>query len=162
MINRENFNWKKHIRTGLEATFFCALATREAHGVWACPVYFAYDEKLNLYFISMPKSRHMKNIARDPRVAVAIYSTAQTPGGDVKGIQLEGRARIVRDKEVEEVYSIYFRRRFPVTGRSKNNPTAHMGPRAAWKFVKIVPKNIYYFDTRVFDETRVKVPRLRF
>ncbi len=71
------FDWKKHLLDCLNSTDYCCIATVDERGVWANPVYFAWDSVFNLYFISQPHVRHMQNIKNDPRISVAIYSTEQ-------------------------------------------------------------------------------------
>jgi len=154
----KTFDWKKYITECLNSTAFCTVATREENGVWANPVYFAYDDKFNIYYISQPSSRHMINTKKDGRCTLTIFSTNFTPDGDVWGVYIEGKAVIVPDNEVEEAYKVYFKRRFPEKGQSENPPEFHKGDKAAWKFVKVKPIHIHYFDTRFFDEVRQEVP----
>lgn len=149
---KKNFDWKKHITEALSATDYCCIATVDEKGVWSNPVYFAWDNKFNLYFISQMESRHMKNLQRDNRISISIYKTEQKE--DVLGIQLEGQATILTGNQeaMKKAFDIYFGR----AGKGKdqeeyiNNPT--------WHFVKIVPEQIYYFDTRYFGEERQTVP----
>lgn len=147
------FNWKEHLTSTINSTFYCSIATQGAEGVWVNPVYFACDGNFNLYFISMPQSRHMRNIGKGAPIAVAIYSTAQPPGEDVRGIQLSGWAELIADEDVADACDIYYGR----SGASDAMggappPDQHMGDAAVWKFVKVKPVEIYYFDTRYFDE----------
>lgn len=83
MISKQDFDWRKYLEECLRSTEFCSIATVDPKGVWSNPVYFAWDEKFNLFFILQPRSRHMKNLERDPRVAVSIYSTTQSTFGNV-------------------------------------------------------------------------------
>ncbi len=158
----DNFNWKKYLVECLESTEFCCLATIDAElGTWTSPVYFAWDEWFNLYFVSQPPSRHMQNLVKDKRMAVAIYSTKQSTFGDVIGIQLYGDAQLLTSKDdVYKAYASYYGRKYPNTGRNAKgkNEEAYMN-NPDWMFVKISPKNIEYFDTRVFGEERQSVPR---
>lgn len=150
-----DFDWKKHLRATLESTYYCALATSGPDGAWVNPVYFAYDDKFNLYFISMLSSRHMRNIGAGAPVAVAIYATNQPPGHDVNGIQLSGRAELMKDDDVPQACDIYYGRAGAAEAiGGKPNPHEHMGDDATWKFVKIVPTEVFYFDTRFFDEVK--------
>lgn len=128
MIDKNKFNWRKYLKECLEATVYCSLGTVDRKGVWSNPVYFAYDDSYNLYFISMPHSRHMKNIKMDGRIAVSIYSTNQDTHGDVVGIQLEGEAYVLPDKEVPDAHKLYFKRVYP-NGHDKN-PKDNMGKKA--------------------------------
>lgn len=151
MNDKDKFDWKKHLQECMNSTDYCCIATVDPKGVWSNPVYFAWDSKFNLYFISQLHSRHMKNLKKDPRIGVSIYKTEQK--GDVVGIQLEGKAkRLTTKKDIALAFKIYHGR----TGGERdqqeyiNNPT--------WHFVKIKPDAIFYFDTRFFGEERQEVP----
>lgn len=151
MIDKSNFDWKKHLLDCMNSTDYCSIATVDDKGVWVNPVYFAWDEEFNLYFISMPRARHMQNIAKNPRVAVAIYKTEQK--GDVIGIQLEGNVRILKGQdEKQKAHKVYYGR---VSSLEQNEPFID-NPK--WLFVKITPEQIYYFDSKTFGEERQTVP----
>ena len=145
-------DWKKLLTEALDRTQFMALATSGDEGVWVCPVYFAFDERFRLYFISQPDSKHMKNIARNPAVAVAIFSTDQEPRRDVVGVQLEGMAEAVPKEDAEEAHRIYFTEteaRRPVA--ADHPPDHYVSGAADWRIMRIIPGRIYYFDTEFFD-----------
>lgn len=83
---------RARVREALERTDVMALSTiDEDGGPWTSPVQYQADSQLNLYFASMPGARHIRNIHRDPRVAVAIYSMPGPPGGNL-GLQIRGLA----------------------------------------------------------------------
>jgi uncharacterized protein YhbP (UPF0306 family) len=150
-----DFAWRTHINATFKSTFYCSIATNGTDGVWVNPVYFAYDDKFSLYFVSLPISRHMKNIGEGATIAVAIYATDQPPGGDVRGIQLRGYAELLKDDQVPAAHKIYYARQ----GASEAlggipDVEAHIGIAAVWKFVKVTPQEMYYFDTRFFDEVK--------
>ena len=105
----------------------------------------------------------MENLEKDHRIAVAIYSTEQSTFGDVAGIQLDGNAYILTDKqEVERAYNIYYGRKYSDTGTNPKKGTDAYINNPEWIFVKIVPEHTYYFDTRFFDEVRQEVPHQMF
>lgn len=149
----KNFDWKKYLKECLESTNYCCIATVDPKGVWANPVYFAYDGQFNLYFISQMSSRHMQNLKKDFRISVSIYKTEQK--GDVVGVYIEGKAKIIlRNKdEIEKAFDIYYGRagKGPDVKQYLNNPT--------WLYVKVTPIQIHYFDTRFFKEERQEVPK---
>lgn len=70
-------------------------------------------------------------------------------------VYIEGEARIILkdEKEIQEAFNVYYGRagKGPDVQGYINNPT--------WVYVKIIPENIYYFDTRFFDEERKEVPK---
>ncbi len=158
-----SFNWRKHLEETLASTCYCCLAVQDYTGVWANPVYFAYDANFSIYFISMPSSRHMKAVGAGAPVAVAIYATDQPAGGDVRGVQISGHATLVQDDQVASAAETYYSRAGAAEAMGGlPDLSKHLGDSAVWKFVKIVPEEIFYFDTRFFDEVkegRQKVPK---
>lgn len=81
------------------------LATSVNTQPWVCTVYFVEDEKLNLYWLSLPGRRHSKELEKNPKAAVAIQIKTGQP---VIGIQAEGEVEIVRDvKLVEDIMTRY-------------------------------------------------------
>lgn len=152
-MKAKDFNWKKYLSECLESTNYCCIATIDEKGVWANPVYFAYDEKFNLYFISQMNSRHMQNLNNNPRISVAIYKTEQK--GDVVGTYIEGEAQVILkdEKEIQNAFDIYY-------GRAGKGPDVQgYIKNPSWIYVRVVPEAIYYFDTRFFDEERQMVPK---
>jgi nitroimidazol reductase NimA-like FMN-containing flavoprotein (pyridoxamine 5'-phosphate oxidase superfamily) len=148
MTDPATFNWKQYIEEVLAATPYCALGTIGQKGSWTNPVFFAWDTGWNLYFVSLPASRHMQNITKDGRVSMAIYATDQDTKGDVRGIQLSGTAEVTRGEAREEAMRVYFT-------RAEGQEASYRD----WEFVKMTVSDLYYFDTRFFEENRMEVPR---
>ncbi len=155
-MDKSNFNWKKYIDACLASTQYCSLATFGKEGVWCNPVYFAWNEQYDLYFISMPHSRHMHNISENSFISVAVYSTEQDTLTDVCGLQIKGEAFLLEDKDVPAAHKVYYHRVYP-DGNHNKKPEENIG-LAEWRFVKIMPSEMYYFDTRFFGEQRQQVP----
>jgi hypothetical protein len=85
-------SWQQRAREALERTEIMVLATADAEsGTWTSPVQFQAGSNFELSFLSRPGTRHGRNIDRDPRVAVAIYSWPGTDGGNL-GLQITGHA----------------------------------------------------------------------
>lgn len=151
-MTKTDFQWKKFITECLQSTDFCTIATVDNEGVWSNPVYFAWDNQFNLFFISQLHSRHMQNIRKNEKVSVSIYNTQQK--GDVCGIQLEATAGILKDnlREIKNAYDVYYGR----AGKGPDMQSYIQDP--TWIFVKVTPQALYYFDTRFFKEERQLVP----
>jgi uncharacterized protein YhbP (UPF0306 family) len=77
----------------------------------ATDVYYVQSDDLNLYFISIPGSRHAANIARDPRVAATIHADSAR-WRDIRGVQLEGVCARLSGAERAAAYARYTAR-FP-------------------------------------------------
>jgi len=72
----------------------------------ATDVYYAETGDLGLYFVSIPGSRHARNLARDPRVAATIHADS-TRWRDIRGVQLEGVCSRVTDEERVAAWAHY-------------------------------------------------------
>jgi nitroimidazol reductase NimA-like FMN-containing flavoprotein (pyridoxamine 5'-phosphate oxidase superfamily) len=92
---------------------YMTIATVDADGTpWASPVAYAEDENWNLYFVSMPESRHGKNFANTSTVSVAIFDSHQDWGEGV-GVWIEGtitKIPLLKSKKARETY---FKRSYP-------------------------------------------------
>src|SRR5579863_7942884 len=95
----------RRVKDCLESTYVAVLATSEGdEGVWATPIYFIYDDRLNFYFMSESKTRHIKDIVEYPGVSLAIVMPSNNSLGFKVGIQIEGKAEVVPDEDIEDVY----------------------------------------------------------
>jgi hypothetical protein len=85
-------DWPQRAHEALDRSEIMVLATVDADsGTWTSPVQFTAGEGFELSFLSHPGTRHGRNIERDPRVAVSIYSWPVPEGGNL-GLQITGRA----------------------------------------------------------------------
>src|SRR5437016_2144511 len=116
---------KRRVKEALERTDIMALSTIGPDGPWTAPVQYRYNEKLDLFFLSMPDTKHVRHILSDPRVSVAIYSYPGPPGGNL-GLQISGKAE-------------------HLAGESS---------ASEWQNFKIKPREIWCFDSRVFGRER--------
>jgi len=151
-------DWKNLISECFKSTEFMALSTYGVQGLWVNPVYFSWNGKSTLYFISQMDCRHMNNIVSSPEVACAIFPTNNPAGNDVFGAYIKGNAEIVEDKEEMELAdSVYYSRIYSEEEADKKETDTYRAD-PSWKFVKISIVDMSYFDTRYFEETRVEVP----
>jgi len=85
---------EKAVREYIDKTVYLSLATVKDNAPWVCEVHFAYDEELNLYFLSLKSRRHSQEIAENPKVAGDIidkYTLGQAP----VGVYFEGTAKLL-------------------------------------------------------------------
>ncbi len=151
--------WKQYLAECLDASQFLALGTAGADGPWVMPVYFAFDANFALYFISEPSTVHMQNIEKDGRVSCAVFSTAQSSGSPVLGLQITGDASWVTPAEAESACKAYFTAmpaRHPIN--QSNRAEEYANPKTVWRMAKIVPREVWVFDEKNFGGTRIKVP----
>ncbi len=153
-------SWNELLSNCFSSTEYLSLGTHGTEGVWVNPVYFAWDEHYNLFFISRPNCIHMDNIKSNAEVACTIYTTNQTTFSDVMGSYAKGTAKVLSDKNEKKIADdIYYGRKYPhdLGGRKRDEDNYRIDPD--WYFVKITLKGLWYFDTRYFDERRVEIPK---
>ena len=139
----QNIDWNQKVKEALDRTEFMAISTVGDESSWTNPVQYGYSEKLDLYFVSMMDSKHVRNILKDPRISAAIFKTERFAGpeGDVLGLQLKGTAKHLTDQsEIEEAVRCY-------GGKTDGD----------WQFFKIMVDELWCFDSRVFGEKREQV-----
>ena len=113
----------------------------------AAAVFYASDD-LELYFLSNPGSRHGTNMAANARVSVAIHEDYRE-WKDIRGIQLEGRAELVRSPKRKLLFWQIYRKKFPFVD-------AFFRPGALYEMVqakmagiriyRVVPQEMFYLD----------------
>jgi general stress protein 26 len=86
-----NDNLNASVKEAFDRTVIMALSTIGPDGSWTCPVHYQHNDELELFFMSMPDTKHVENIHADPRVSVAIFSPPG-PDGEKLGLQIKGTA----------------------------------------------------------------------
>jgi hypothetical protein len=100
---------REEIRRMLEAHNTLTLASVQDGMPWAATVFYASDDKLNLYFVSDQRTRHARDMAANPAVALAINADVDN-WNDVRGLQIEGVAARVEGAERARALAIYLAR----------------------------------------------------
>lgn len=138
----------------LEAHHVLTLATQGSEGPWAAAVFYA-SRGFTLYFLSASTTRHARNLAGAPRVA----GTIQEDVSDwlaVRGIQLEGTARLLAGEEAEEARRI-FGRRFPLVQSASPPPEiAEALSRIGW--YELRPERLHLVDNAAGFGKREEIP----
>ncbi|GAB1824547.1 pyridoxamine 5'-phosphate oxidase family protein [Herbidospora sp. RD11066] len=76
---------------------YLVLATADQQGrPWATPVFFAPDGEDRLYWVSSPDSRHSRNLAERPDVAITVFDS-HVPVGGAEALYLEAVAGVADD-----------------------------------------------------------------
>ena len=94
----------------LRASPLFSLATVSAGGrAHISHMYFAWNDRFEIFWISDPSSVHSRNLATRPTAAASVYDSRQTWGKPDRGIQLFGTAGVTRAPEASRAYSRRFR-----------------------------------------------------
>jgi uncharacterized protein YhbP (UPF0306 family) len=134
----------------LRKNVLCAFSTiapnRRAHVNTA---YFAFSNRLEIFFLSHPESLHCRNVARNPTMAVAVFESAQKWGELDRGLQLFGTCREARGARAQTAERAYARR---FKAYAEWNDSEDDGSEGDYRFYRFVTKQVKLFDEREFGE----------
>lgn len=111
-------------------------------------VYFAFDEELNIYWISKPTRRYSEELRNNAKVAGVIV-LPHTSGDDVRGIQLQGVAKELTDKEGVTNGMKYYAERF---GMKQDRVKVILDGTDGHACYKITPNLYVLFDEINFPD----------
>jgi uncharacterized protein YhbP (UPF0306 family) len=132
----------------LQKAVMLQVATSVGDRPWACTVYFASDDSLNLYWISKADRRHSQEILKNPHVAGTVV-LPHTPGDDVRGIQLSGTAGALSDPSQAAVGLQHYAKRF---GMGQDRVDAIRGGTDGHVCYRIKPNLFVLFDEVHFPD----------
>ena len=125
-----------------------ALATLRAAEPHVATISFAFAKDLTVYFISAPTDVHTQDIALNPSVALAIWTTPETWGKDLQGLQIFGRCDELKvGVELVGAMRLYLSR-FPAFTALLKNP-GEFKAGAATRMFAVRPLRL-----RLIDEPR--------
>ena len=97
------------LRSVIDSNRFMTLATADEQGTpWASPVWFARRDERRFLWVSSPTTRHSRNIAARPDVAIVIYDSRTTPD-ERQAVYIEATATELEGKDVDAGISAFSR-----------------------------------------------------
>src|SRR5439155_17778687 len=95
----------------MNASPLCSLSTVSPGGrAHINHMYFAWNDRYEVVWISDPESLHSRNLARNSSAAVTIFASKQVWGKPDRGIQLFGTAGVAAKNAAREARRVYGRR----------------------------------------------------
>ena len=91
----------------LESTPLCSIASICGNDSYISTAYFAFSERLELFFLSPPTARHSRNVHDNPSVAVSVFDTHQPWDEPKRGLQIFGLCSAVTGAAQEEALELY-------------------------------------------------------
>ncbi len=143
---------KAQIHTFVAARFQLTLATFGDYP-WIATLYYSCDDKLNLYFLSDPATIHCRQLAQNPRVAVAIADSPQSPASKKQGIQLWGVAEQIKGKS-KIVHALDLWRSALAVTSSKYSYEGMVKKLITGRMYVIRPKQIKLFDEELGEHEK--------
>ncbi len=111
----------------------------------AATVFYALDGEFDLLFLSREDSRHARDIAQSGRVAATVTDSAQE-WRDVRGLQLWGRARVLRGNQRLSALTRYVTR-LPLLKEVARDPRTAAALKNVGVF-QVNPERIAWTDNR--------------
>ena len=122
------------------------LATVDPNGApCAAAVYFAQDERLNLYFLSAKSTDHSANLLAHPQVAGTAYEEHQE-WKSLRGLQLKGVATPVEFLEFPHAAAVYTKKYPFVSLATRGSPAELLKAMASATIWKLTPNWIRMTD----------------
>ena len=128
---------------------FLSLATSDPDGVpWCSPLEYVCDADLRLYWVSKIDTRHSENVRSNPRAAIAIYDSGQTPGaGMVDGLYADGTVDELDPTETARLMSSIQRWiAWRDVDRAEPRPARASGEDSDWRFYRLTATAWYSLE----------------
>ena len=94
----------------VDANMYMTLATADADGrPWASPVWYAPSGTTDFLWVSRPETRHSRNIAARPEIAIAIFDSTAAVGA-AEAVYIEAVAKQLRGEELEQGIATFSKR----------------------------------------------------
>jgi len=90
--------WEAVPRLLAENLYLVLGTTNDDGRPWVTPVFYAADGEQRIVWVSAPESRHSRNIAARPDVAITVFDS-HAPIGGAEALYLEGTATLVTDDD---------------------------------------------------------------
>lgn len=94
----------------LDANTLMSVATVREGRSYINTAYFCFNEKLDLFFLSSPDSRHCLNLADNASVALSVYDSHQDWDQPKRGLQLFGDCAQTQGLGILEAGRLYMQR----------------------------------------------------
>lgn len=134
-------------------TLLSMASIKDGKESWIHTAYYAYSDKLHLYYLSPPSAQHSQNIETSGSVAVSIFDTHQKPTDKKSGLQFFGTCRRAAGDEVAEGHRLYSER-FEWLLKYLKAPEDFSKDILESKLYIITPHTIKLFDEAAFGEEK--------
>ena len=140
----------ERVKAFLDAHSTMTLATIGTGGEpQAAAVFYAADERLNLYFLSSPTSRHSQNLVSNARAAATVHADGQAWQA-IRGLQIEGSVKQVEGARMLAQAARTYAGRFDfvrgLLDDGDDGPVVLRGPVASSRFYVLRPAWIRLID----------------
>ncbi|MES2206879.1 MAG: pyridoxamine 5'-phosphate oxidase family protein [Pseudomonadota bacterium] len=94
----------------LSENIYCSVATASKEGVpWNTPVFYSYDQHLNLYWASAIDAVHSRFLRENPLAFIVVFNSS-APARCATAVYLQGHVHIVSDDILDNKVIQHFKR----------------------------------------------------
>ncbi len=91
----------------LETIRYATISTTDKNEQpWAAPVWYVFDNDLDIYWWSPIGSQHSKNIERNSQIYITVFNSA-APEGEGKGLYFRATASVIEDNKLSKAITLY-------------------------------------------------------
>lgn len=151
-------NYNQQAKKIISENIYMVIASASAEAKpWITPVFFAYDDQYNLFWVSHKDSRHSTLIRSNPQVAVVIFDS-KVPEGKADAVYVEATAdELTNEAEIKYATDVLSAR--VTKDEFKVKRIEDVTNEGLWRVYKAVPQKVYklaegkyingqYVDTR--------------
>jgi len=140
-----------HIKKYLSNKFQLVLATTGGEHPWISTLFYSTDDQMNIYFLTNPKTLHGKQLAKNPKVAVAIADSPQVPSSKKRGLQIYGICEQISGARKISHATNLWKKTLGVTSRDYSYE-GMIKKAISGRMYKITPKKIKFFNEELWEE----------
>ena len=141
-------DFNKKAKEIIKKIIYITIATSAKDGrPWNSPVYSAFDDNYNFYWISWRENHHSKNIVENPDVFIVIYDST-VPEGTGEGVYIQAKAYEINDEEEVSHALLFLDGRIGKKGHHNSSQFRESMPRRVYK---AVPEKVWMNDVGEID-----------
>ena len=126
----------------LNSQMYCVLSTASLQGEpWISPVFFAFDEKINLFWVSEECSRHSTLVKQNPRLSCVVFNSSATPG-EGNAVYFSGGVKIVAEDQLQKPLKL-LKARATKSGPFSKYEISDMIAESPWRLYQLTPVNAW-------------------
>ena len=150
--NLSNRRLRKSIIRILRDSELCSIATLDPRNrPHINTAYFSYRglDDLEIFFLSDTKSRHCRNLSRNPFMAMTIFRTNQPWDAPGRGLQLFGTCSQTEGKLASKAEQVYAKRFPPYarwTSSTKKDEKKLAEQLRSYRFYRFLPRKLKVLD----------------
>jgi nitroimidazol reductase NimA-like FMN-containing flavoprotein (pyridoxamine 5'-phosphate oxidase superfamily) len=94
----------------IDRSMYMVLGTADEAGTpWVSPVYFAFIDYKDFFWVSLPDAQHSRNLAKRPEVSIVVFDSG-APIGTGQGVYMSARAEELAGTELERGIDVFSQR----------------------------------------------------